>query len=61
MLQLPLVHATAHGGITLRVKVYQQHSPLRGFKARRQIDARGRFTYTTFLIGYCQNFRHHHS
>ena len=49
--KLALVHAAAHGGIALRVKVNEQDAAPRSRQARAQIDAGGCLSDATLLIG----------
>jgi hypothetical protein len=51
-LQASFIYSTAHGGISLWIKIYQQGAlSLRG-KRSGQVDRRSGFSYPALLIGY---------
>ena len=58
LLQLPLFHAKAGGGVGLGVKVAQQDFFSRLCQRGSQIHGRGGFTYAAFLIDHCDNLSH---
>ena len=51
-LTILFVNPRTHGGITLGINIYQQHTFFIGSQRRSKINASSGFTDTAFLIGY---------
>jgi hypothetical protein len=53
-----LIYAAAHGRISLRIQIDQQHSLSGIDEAGSQIDAGGRFPHASLLIRYGKYLEH---
>ena len=56
--QAVLVHAAAHGGVALWVKVDQQDTLAELCQRCGEVDGGGGFADTAFLIGHTEDFGH---
>ena len=57
-LQGVLVNATSHGRIALRIQIDEQDAAVVHRQRRREVDAGGRLSNPTFLIGYGDDLGH---
>ena len=57
-LQRSLVNPASHGGVSLRIEVYQQYALFHGCQTGRQIHCRSCFSYSALLVGYCKYLDH---